>query len=432
MRRAVQFLVVSSLLLLGANAPLAAETAPPATAAREVAAQRAAFLENGARMDAPVDFTVEAQDRTFFFGPGAVRVAMHDAASPGRWTVRLAFDGADPSVHAVGAGVRPVRTHVFRGGRASWRTDLRTFESISYDELWPGVDLAWHADDRGLKWEATVAPGADPARVRFRVAGAERALIAGDGSFRAETPLGVLADAAPVAWQHGASGRAAVPVRWKLDADVLSFEVGAYDRSLPLVLDPAVFVRSGFLGGASDDAAYAVSTDPSGNIYLAGSTRSPETSFPVLGFDATFNKGPGDAFVAKVSPGFVLQWCSYLGGSADDAAVGVFAAPASGTGFGVLDVWVAGRTQSADFPSTGAVSGGYSGGAASPAAPATTGRSRSPRGRRARRSSRDAARAGFRSRAATARARTASSWESLRAARAPTGDAGSAARARTR
>src|SRR5687768_13952668 len=82
----------------------------PSSIAREVAAQRgASFLENGGRMDAAVDFTVESPDRTFFFGPGAVTVALRDPAAPelGRWTLRLAFDGADASVRPTGEDERP-------------------------------------------------------------------------------------------------------------------------------------------------------------------------------------------------------------------------------------------------------------------------------------------------------------------------------------
>ena len=96
------------------------------------------------------------------------------------------------------------------------------------------------------------------------------------------------------------------------------------------------------LGGASQDYAAAVTTDPQGNVYVAGLTYSPD--FPVTpGALQTKIGGSSDAFVAKFTPDGVLLWCTYLGGSLDDWATGV-AVDAAG------NVLVTGWTRSANFP----------------------------------------------------------------------------------
>jgi uncharacterized protein (TIGR03437 family) len=101
---------------------------------------------------------------------------------------------------------------------------------------------------------------------------------------------------------------------------------------------------SAVLGGAGQDYAASVATDPQGNVYVAGLTYSPD--FPVTP-GALQTKigsvGASDAFVAKFAPEGKLLWSTYLGGCCDDWATGV-AVDAAG------NVLVTGWTRSADFP----------------------------------------------------------------------------------
>lgn len=374
MTRLVRFLLAASALgatLTSAGPATATDspTASPRTAPTAedrarvrdlLTARRASFLEEGGRLGGRADFTVESDDRTFFFGRDAVTVALVDShrdsdpARPGRSVLRLAFDGANPAARAEGADARPWTTNVLKGAATSWRTGLRAFGEITYRDLWPGIDLVWTGDrgatgDGGMKWEARVAPGADPRAVRIRIDGADSATIADDGRLVITTARGTLEDSAPVAWQETPSGRRAVPVAWALRDSVLSFDVGAHDASLPLILDPATIVRTGFLGGAADDGADAITVDQAGTLFLAGSTKSLESSFPAsTGFDATFNRGPQDAFACAITSTFVLGWCTYLGGGGDDAASGIAVD-------NFASAVVVGRTTSTDFPVTGAL-----------------------------------------------------------------------------
>jgi len=110
-------------------------------------------------------------------------------------------------------------------------------------------------------------------------------------------------------------------------------------------------VYCGYIGGANFDIAYEVAVDGSGAAYVAGTTTSPQTSFPVLvGPDTTLNNGAGtpDAFVAKVDPGGAsLVYCGYIGGADEDEA---YALAIDGAG----SAYVTGRTNSASgFPASG-------------------------------------------------------------------------------
>ena len=118
-----------------------------------------------------------------------------------------------------------------------------------------------------------------------------------------------------------------------------------------------------YLGGSGSDGAHAIAVDASGNVWIVGETTSP--NFPVTpgalqtAFHGEVDLGPlrfGDAFVSKLDPtGGKLLFSTYLGGSSPDGAFSV-AVDAAGAAY------VAGGTQSTDFPTTaGVVQGNYSG-----------------------------------------------------------------------
>jgi hypothetical protein len=111
-----------------------------------------------------------------------------------------------------------------------------------------------------------------------------------------------------------------------------------------LIPGNTALVFSTFLGGSSIDRVFAMVLDPGGSIYLTGDTQS--SNFPVTAnaFQSTNHGGPGDAFVTKLAPGAAaLVYSTLLGGSGTDQA-SAMALDSAG------DVYVAGLTQSSDFP----------------------------------------------------------------------------------
>ena len=108
-----------------------------------------------------------------------------------------------------------------------------------------------------------------------------------------------------------------------------------------------------YLGGSGPDDAHAIAVDSTGNVWVTGETVSP--NFPTTPgalsrtFHGEVDDGPlrfGDAFVAKLDPtGSHLLYSTYLGGSGADGAFGL-AVDATDA------VYVAGGTQSSNFPTT--------------------------------------------------------------------------------
>jgi uncharacterized protein (TIGR03437 family) len=107
------------------------------------------------------------------------------------------------------------------------------------------------------------------------------------------------------------------------------------------------------LAGQGTDTANAIAIDPSGNIYVAGMTTSPD--FPVINalqtqfFPPATNNGvpAGNGFLTKLSPdGTTILYSTFFGGTLGQSAINSLAVGANG------NLYLTGYTLAMDFPHT--------------------------------------------------------------------------------
>ena len=134
---------------------------------------------------------------------------------------------------------------------------------------------------------------------------------------------------------------------------------GNYDAFVTKFDKNGNFLYSTYIGGGSDDEAYAIAVDGSGNAYITGETNSD--SFPQANASFQHSRHSGgngyDAFVTIVNAsGTGLNLSTFAGGSGDDAGNGIALDPSG-------NIYVVGTTASSDFPGTGnSFQSGYQGG----------------------------------------------------------------------
>lgn len=278
-------------------------------------------------------FTVETRDYQARFT--AERIYF----TRGKSMVALEFPGSEtPTVERL--ETFRVRANFFSGTDKSFKTAIPT--ALAYRNLYPGIDAIWRSTGHSLKSEFVVAPQSNAMALRLRYSGARQVKIAPNGGLEVHTAGGVLRESPPVLYQVAMSGRR-IPVQGKYrlsKSGMVSFGIGAYDRALPLYIDPTISYST-YLGGTRTESASAVATDAAGNIYVAGHTDS--STFPIPSPLRSF-AGNTDAFVVKLNPsGSQILWATFLGGSADDRATGLAIDPAG-------NVIVVGYTTSANFP----------------------------------------------------------------------------------
>ncbi|MCX6584298.1 MAG: SBBP repeat-containing protein [Candidatus Aminicenantes bacterium] len=244
------------------------------------------------------------------------------------WVVKLEFVGARKNVKPECLEQSGTKVSYFRGKPEQWHAGLQAASKIIYRELWPGIDLVYYGTVNKMKYEFIVHPGADPAQIKLAYRGADSVKENSQGQLEVKTGTGGFSDDMPVAWQDIAGKRESVALKYAVESgkdtqitpDVTyGFSIGQYDRNQPLILDPAVIVYCGYIGGSGDDCSYNIAVDGSGCAYITGHTNSDQTTFPMVGPNLTYNGGERDAFVAKIkADGTGLLYCGYIGGSGID------------------------------------------------------------------------------------------------------------------
>ncbi len=226
-----------------------------------------------------------------------------------------------------------------------WRSSVPNYARVAYRSIHPGIDLVFHGDGRALEYDFLVAPLADPRRIELEFAGAERMELTAEGALVLHADGRTLTQQAPRLWQDVGAERREVRGSFVLRGnDRVAFDIGDYDATLPLVIDPTL-VYGTFIGGSGLDWAWAIAVDSQGFAWLAGET--DHASFPTTNgvADTSFNGGT-DVFVCKLNPsGNTLVWSTFLGGTGNDRANAI-AIDNAGLPY------ITGYTTSTGFPTT--------------------------------------------------------------------------------
>ncbi len=319
-----------SLLVLLGWQPSAGPASVPSSSASGASASLEAlplsFEPNAGRFGRRTDFVSRGRGYSLGLQAGGALLAL----DRGRRQASLAIElvGADRSAPARGAEQLPGKVNSFVGNDpAQWKRGIPTYERVVYEEVYPGIGVEWYGRGRHLEHDFKLAPGADPDRIRIGFEGAESVSIAPNGDLLIGVAGKTLRQRAPVAFQGTGGARRSVDSRYVLDGSRISFELGAYDRSQPLTIDPLVLTYSSFLGGSGSDQPGGIAVDPRGYSYVTGNTASAD--FPTeVNSDNVFyspdssRDGAEDAFIAKLdNTGRFLEYSTYLGGSGTDGGL---------------------------------------------------------------------------------------------------------------
>src|SRR5439155_21476053 len=139
-----------------------------------------------------------------------------------------------------------------------------------YQGLYPGVDLVYYGTaQHQLEYDFVVAPGADAQAIRLGFSGADRLTVDAQGALVLDTPQGPVRQHRPLIYQEVGGKRQPVDGNYFVDgAQQVGFQLGAYDRGRPLVIDPTLSYSISFPTGNS----LGIAVDAAGNTYLTGYT----------------------------------------------------------------------------------------------------------------------------------------------------------------
>ncbi|MBO4645982.1 MAG: gliding motility-associated C-terminal domain-containing protein [Bacteroidales bacterium] len=287
------------------------------------------------------------------FNAAAPHSGMIDASA-----YKIRFVGADPNVQVSGGKQLPGYNNYYLGRNThGWKSQIPKYQEITYHNLYPGIDLNLTQEGAHLKYEFTLAPSASASNIQLDYEGVQN-LFVSKGKLVITTEAMQILELQPIAYQLDKNGnRRHVDCKYKVTRRRLTFELGEYDTSLPLVIDP-VLIFSSYSGSTADNWGYTATFDKEGNLYAGGNVF--DTGYPVTigSYQVNFGGGSTDIAISKFdSSGRFLHFTTYLGGSGTEV-------PHSLVVNDNNELYVYGTTSSSDFPVTdGAYDTSFNGGA---------------------------------------------------------------------
>jgi uncharacterized repeat protein (TIGR01451 family) len=354
-------LIVSGIALQTQAGTTKKHSSSPASSLAQAVATYArlplTFEPNEGQSDSQVRFLSRGQGYALFLtsNEAVLKMAPRRGTEGETKVVRMKLLGAELNSRIAGIDPRPGYSNYFTGkDPAGWRSAIRQYAKVHYANVYPGIDLLYYGNQRQLEYDFVVRPGSDPGVIRIGFEGAPPTLD-NHGNLILATNQGEVRFNRPVVYQRTPKGKRPIPARYVVRGEEAGFELGEYDRSRELVIDPLLSYSS-FLGGGRTDSAVATTLDSAGDQYVTGTTISAD--FPVsttafqktCGTDGNCNlttgTNPYDVFVSKLNPaGTQLMFSTYVGGEEDDESAGIAIDSSK-------NVYVSGHTTSCLFPTT--------------------------------------------------------------------------------
>lgn len=313
------------------------------------------FEPNVGQTDESVRFIAHGRGYSMFLTGSEARLALRNEKGK-HSSLSMKLDGASEDAVARGLGETESRTNYLVGNDPSkWQTDIPNYSRVKYEQIYSGIDIVYYGNGQKLEYDLVVSANSDPRNIALLFNGASSAQIDhSSGDLILATEVGKLRQLKPIAYQeiNGVRQEVASAYRLQTASDGTSrvtIDLGAYDRSRDLVIDP-ILAYGGYLGGSGFEEGRGIAVDQAGNAYVTGNSASlnfPTTAgaFKTTNPAGTNNVQWTDAFVTKINPaGTARIFSTYFGGrNGSEIGTGV---AVSATG----EVLISGTTTASDLP----------------------------------------------------------------------------------
>lgn len=196
-----------------------------------------------------------------------------------------------------------------------------TYKKLTYKGIYNNIDLVLETKGAGMEYSFIVYPGGNISDIQIQWTGADSIISILDGSrIRYSSALGYLEEGNPKSFITGGEK---ISTHYKLQNNLVSFDVSSYNKSHILTIDPGV-VWATYFSGDSSSSATSVTVGDSGYTYITGLTFG-KLYFAASGF---FSKYTFIApYIAKFTSAGMPVWATYFAGDTNKSFIYTFTRP---------------------------------------------------------------------------------------------------------
>lgn len=225
----------------------------------------------------------------------------------------IQFLRTEPEPDIKHANAYPFYYNYFLGNQPEqWATRVPVYATTTYQDMWPGIDIALAEADGHLKYDFLVRPGGIPEDIEWTYDGVLPRLQ--DGKLQYTLSHGVqVQESIPAAYQWIDSRRVPVVVSYQQNGETFSFAVGDYDPAYALIIDP-VLVFSSYTGSSADNFGFTATYDSKELLYGGGIVFNSGYPLTNGAYQSSFG-GTIDIGISKFSAdGSQLVYSTFIGG----------------------------------------------------------------------------------------------------------------------
>lgn len=205
--------------------------------------------------------------------------------------MHMEWVGADPKVKTVlEKKVKEYWNYLDPDDRTKSINRVGGYQKLTYLELYPGIDVEYvFHPEQGLKYSLILHPGADVSVVKMKYSNARNIFKDGAGNICYSTEAGSITDHAPETFYE--AGRQPIFSKFSLKDSMVSFELGPYDHSQKVIIDP--WMNSSLV---PVNTPVDLGADASNNVYIYGFSGYQSSTIAIT------------HYVQKFNAAGVLQW----------------------------------------------------------------------------------------------------------------------------
>ncbi len=252
------------------------------------------------------------------------------------------------------------KSNYYLGHAQNGIKDVSFYKQLIYKNAYPNIDIIFKLQEKGLKYDFVLHPGAKISDIKLAFDGADKVQLK-DNILLMETPFGPMQEEMPESYQEEGDVKENVDITYKLVNGVVQFEGEIPNKNLDLIIDPAMTWSTYY--NYDDDAIWGQEMDASSNQVVSLSITSDAT-MPTLNpggtsFYQALPDQPGattfsDLRILQFDNFGVLLWATYLGGSEQELVKGGIKINES-TG----NIYLCAGSTSGNFPTLDKGSGAY-------------------------------------------------------------------------
>jgi hypothetical protein len=257
-------------------------------------------------------------------------------------------------------GLQPIKTkyNYFLGkNKLKQVKNVSLYREVLVKNIHNNIDVRYYFENGKLRYDYIVNPNANPNQLNIIIDGALNINV-NENNLTFTTSFGKVTHTDLFVYQLVNGRKIKIQASWKKEKDYITFNIGNYDKSLPLIIDPLIF--STYLGGSNSESANKIKLDNNDNIIVCGSTNSLNYPTTPGAYQTTIGNYT-NIFVTKLNPmASSIIYSTFIGGTGNETCYSMAID-------NLNNVYISGTTSSTDFPTTNGVvqplygGGGYDG-----------------------------------------------------------------------